>query len=130
MAFLLCLPVAAVADELDDVRAELDAKATDLQEITERVNEFGDEVKSLDKEISALTKDIEEQQAKRADIQQQISSISKVMYKNGDQLNLVNIITSECESETMTFSMKSSSFVPAPMIPLPPRRCAEYVSAG
>ena len=93
MAFLLFLPAAVMADELDDVRAELDAKAGELQQITDRMNASGEEVKSLDKEITALTKDIEEQQAKRADLQQQISGISKVMYKNGDQLNLVNIIT-------------------------------------
>ena len=93
MAFLLFLPAAVMADELDDVRAELDAKAGELQQITDRMNASGEEMKSLDKEISALTKDIEEQQAKRADLQQQISGISKVMYKNGDQLNLVNIIT-------------------------------------
>ena len=94
MAFLICCPVAAMADELDDVRAELDAKAGELQQITDLVNDSGDEVKALDEEISSLTEDIKEQQTKRTELQQQISSISKVMYKNGDQLNLVSIITS------------------------------------
>ena len=83
-----------MADELDDVRAELDAKAGELQQITDLVNDSGDEVKALDEEVSSLTEDIKEQQTKRTELQQQISSISKVMYKNGDQLNLVSIITS------------------------------------
>jgi peptidoglycan hydrolase CwlO-like protein len=93
MAFLLVSPLVAFADELGDVRAELDAKAGELQEITNLVKESGDDLAALDKEIASLTAEIKDQQEKRSDLQHRISGISKVMYKNGDQLNLVSIIT-------------------------------------
>lgn len=94
MALLLVWPLGAFATELDDVRAELDAKAGDLQKITEQIDKASDEVAALEDEIGDLVADIEAHQAERAEIQKNISALSKVMYKNVDQLDIINIFTS------------------------------------
>ena len=90
---LVSLPLVAQADELDTVQAELGDKTAELQEITDRINASGDELAALDKEIDGLLDDIAERQELRGELQQQIFAISKVMYKNGAQLNLASIVT-------------------------------------
>lgn len=90
---LLIAPTAVFADELSDVQSELDAKATELQELTERVGAAGEEVAAIEKEIGELADDIAAQQKERTKLQKRISALTKVMYKNGEQLNLVNIVT-------------------------------------
>ena len=90
---ILAVPFTAHADELEDVQAELGEKTAELQSIAEKVNATGDEVDALDAEIKGLLSDISEQQEQRGALQARISSMSKVMYKNGDQLNLASIIT-------------------------------------
>lgn len=90
---LLISPMAASADELSDVQSELDAKATELQDLTKRVNAAGDEMTKLEDEIDDLVGDIATQQKERMKLQKRISALSKVIYKNGEQLNIVNIMT-------------------------------------
>ena len=90
---LLIAPMAAFADELSDVQSELDAKAAELQSLTERVGAAGEEVAAIEKEIGDLADDIAAQQKERTKLQKRISALTKVMYKNGEQLNLVNIVT-------------------------------------
>lgn len=90
---LLISPMAASADELSDVKSELDAKATELQDLTKRVSDAGDEMAKLEDEIDDLVGDIAAQQKERAKLQKRISVLSKVIYKNGEQLDIVNIVT-------------------------------------
>ena len=90
---LLISPMTASADELSDVQSELDAKATELQDLTKRVSDAGDEMTKLEDEIDDLVGDIAAQQKERAKLQKRISVFSKVIYKNGEQLDIVNIMT-------------------------------------
>ncbi|MDO4890379.1 MAG: hypothetical protein Q3963_03370, partial [Coriobacteriaceae bacterium] len=99
---LLAFSGAAFADDLDDVKAELNAKASELQEITDRVNASGEDVAVLEEEIESLVAVIEEGQERRGELQRNIAALAKLMYKNGDQLNVLTIFTnSESFSDVM-----------------------------
>ena len=84
---------AAWADDLSDVQAELDSKVSELEALAERVNDSGEEIAGLEDEIKGLLADIEKGQVRHAKLKQKISWVSKAIYKNGDQLNIVSILT-------------------------------------
>ncbi len=91
---LSALPASAQADDLGSVQSELASKAASLEEVANAVNSTGDEVEALEKKIDEMLDTIKDGQSKQTEIQKRISALSTVIYKNGEQLDLLSILTS------------------------------------
>lgn len=84
----------AYADDLDSVQSELASKSASLEDVANAVNASGEELEAINKRIDEMLTDIKNGQSKQAEIQKRISTLSAVIYKNGEQLDLLSILTS------------------------------------
>ena len=81
-----------VNNEIDSKLAEIDRITADIEKSQSKASDTKERIKKLDKRIKKLLNKIEKRQKEQADLQKHASELTRTMYKNRGDLNIINML--------------------------------------